>query len=191
MATSTNTIKTRIQLKSDTEANWNKAGPKDGSLGFVPLLGELIVYTADATHPFSRLKVGDGVTNVVSLPFIDSGTLNGEETEIVKINNRNLFPSPGSEDKLYVDLSTNKIYHYTAANGYIQLSNFDFSLTKSTIKYPTRWYAGTKTYAELDNNMLKIVNGSLPVLDLVEKDVVTGINKGVDINGQLHWESIN
>jgi hypothetical protein len=31
-----NTIKTRIQLKNDTEANWNKAGPKDGSLGFIP-----------------------------------------------------------------------------------------------------------------------------------------------------------
>ena len=78
MATSTNTIKTRIQLKSDTEANWNKAGPKEGSDGFVPLLGELIVYTADSTHPFSRLKIGDGNTNVVSLPFIDAGTINGE-----------------------------------------------------------------------------------------------------------------
>jgi len=77
MAVSNNTIKTRIQLKSDTEANWNKAGPKDNSNGFVPLSGELIIYSADAAHPFSRLKVGDGVTNVVNLPFIDSGTLNG------------------------------------------------------------------------------------------------------------------
>jgi hypothetical protein len=84
MATNTNTLKTRIQLKSDTEANWNKAGPKDGSLGFIPLRGELIIYSADETHAFSRLKVGDGVTNVTALPFIDAGTLNGEETELVK-----------------------------------------------------------------------------------------------------------
>ena len=76
MATANNTIKTRIQLKSDTEANWSKAGPKEGSNGFVPLSGELIVYTADATHPFSRLKVGDGVTTVINLPFIDSNTMN-------------------------------------------------------------------------------------------------------------------
>ena len=77
MATSTNTLKTRVQLKSDTEANWNKAGPKEGSAGFIPLLGELIVYTADDAHPFSRLKIGDGSTNVVRLPFIDAGTIGG------------------------------------------------------------------------------------------------------------------
>jgi hypothetical protein len=38
-----NTLRTRIQLKSDTENNWNIAGGR----GFVPLLGEMIVYTAD------------------------------------------------------------------------------------------------------------------------------------------------
>ena len=70
-------VNTRIQLKSDTEANWLKAGPKDGSRGFVPLSGELIVYLPDDTHPFSRLKVGDGNTNVVDLPFIDAETING------------------------------------------------------------------------------------------------------------------
>jgi len=118
MATANNTIKTRIQLKSDTEENWNKAGPKNGSNGFVPLLGELIVYTADATHPFCRLKVGDGITNVVGLPFIDSGTINGEEVELVKKSTFNEFPSPGNSDKLYIDLSTNRIYHYTGATGY-------------------------------------------------------------------------
>jgi len=72
MATANNTIKTRIQLKSDTEENWDKAGPKDGSTGFVPLKGELIVYIEDSTHPFSRLKVGDGRTNVTLLPFVDA-----------------------------------------------------------------------------------------------------------------------
>ena len=33
-----NTIKTRIQLKNDTEENWNKA------VNFVPKQGELIIY---------------------------------------------------------------------------------------------------------------------------------------------------
>lgn len=78
------TIKSRIQLKNDTEANWNKAGPKDNSPGFIPLQGEVIIYSTDDTHPFFRLKVGDGETNVVNLPFIDAGTLNGVEVNNIE-----------------------------------------------------------------------------------------------------------
>ena len=71
----TNTIKTRIQLKNDTEAHWNLA------TNFVPKQGEVIIYSADDTHPFSRLKVGDGNTTVSNLPFIDAATLNGIKME--------------------------------------------------------------------------------------------------------------
>lgn len=101
------TIKSRIQLKNDTEANWNKAGPKDGSQGFIPLRGELIIYSADETHPFFRLKVGDGETNVVNLPFIDAGTLSGVEInniEAKKLQHKLIFGAgevyqfDGSED---------------------------------------------------------------------------------------------
>lgn len=58
------TVKTRIQLKCDTEANWGKAKT------FVPLRGEVIIYSIDDFTPFCRLKVGDGSTPVVDLPFI-------------------------------------------------------------------------------------------------------------------------
>lgn len=177
MATANNTIKTRIRLKSDTEANWNKAGPKDGSAGFVPLQGELIVYSADATHPFSRLKVGDGSTNVVNLPFIDAGTLNGEETEIVKKDSFSQFPSPGSEDKLYVDLSTKRIYHYAAASGYTQLSNFNYNVSKSSIGSVVSWLPGVAAQAKVENNILKITNGMLPELLWLKTDVVTNVTK--------------
>ena len=77
------TINTRIQLKNDTEANWKKSvltgegGTKASGTSFVPLLGELIIYSADDAHPFSRLKVGNGTTNVVQLPFVDAGTIGG------------------------------------------------------------------------------------------------------------------
>jgi len=71
----TNTIKTRIQLKNDTEAHWDLA------TNFVPKQGEVIIYSADDTHPFSRLKVGDGNTTVSNLPFIDAATLNGIKME--------------------------------------------------------------------------------------------------------------
>ena len=56
-------MKTRIIHKHDTEENWNKA------TNFIPKQGEIIVYDVDATHVYERFKIGDGVTNVNSLPF--------------------------------------------------------------------------------------------------------------------------
>jgi len=72
----TTAIKTRIQLKNDTEAHWLLA------TNFVPLQGEVIIYSADDTHPFSRLKVGNGTTTVSNLPFIDAQTIDGHSLKI-------------------------------------------------------------------------------------------------------------
>ena len=177
MATANNTIKTRIQLKSDTEANWNKAAPKDNSPGFVPLNGELIIYSADATHAFSRLKVGDGETNVVNLPFIDAGTLNGEETEIKKYPDYSSFPQPGSPQFLYVDLSTNRIYHFENASGYTQLSNFDFTVSKSTIGSVISWAPGMPTTATVQDNTFQVTTGLIPELLWEQRQVVTNVTK--------------
>ena len=70
------TIKTRIQMKNDVEANWNQA------TNFIPKKGEIIVYSPDINHNYSRLKIGDGSTTVINLPFIDSATISG-----ININN--------------------------------------------------------------------------------------------------------
>lgn len=59
-------LKSRLKQKHDTEANWNKA------TNFVPLAGEIIVYDADSTHRFSRIKVGNGSTKVTELPFLSN-----------------------------------------------------------------------------------------------------------------------
>lgn len=92
----TNTIKTRIQLKCDTEANWNKSvlvseGGVEKTTGtsFIPREGEVIIYKADDTHPFSRLKVGDGTTNVVRLPFVGALNINGQSIEVATTNEWN------------------------------------------------------------------------------------------------------
>ncbi len=180
MATTNNTIKTRIQLKSDTEANWNKAGPKNGSLGFIPLRGELIIYSADETHAFSRLKIGNGETNVVDLPFIDSGTLNGKETEIIQYSNKQSFPQSGSEDKLYVDLTTNRIYCYSNNVGYNQLSNFTYNVSTTSINTVGYWGAGSMTNVSVENNTLIITNGITPQLLTSPVSVVTGVTKVVN-----------
>ena len=87
-------ISTRIQLKNDTEANWKKSvlttdnsmGTKEaieGARSFVPRNGEVIIFKADENYSFPRIKIGDGVTNVLSLPFATGVTsVNGEIGDI-------------------------------------------------------------------------------------------------------------
>lgn len=48
----------RVVMKHDIKANWDKA------TGFIPLEGEIIVYT-----DLNRFKVGDGSNFVSQLPF--------------------------------------------------------------------------------------------------------------------------
>lgn len=166
----TNTLTSRIRLKADIEANWI-AHP------IIPLAGELIIYSADATHSYTRLKVGDGTTNVNALPFIDSGTINGEEVEIAKYESFSAFPARGSADKLYIDLSNNRIYHYTGTNGYTQLSNFEFNISKTSAAKITSWSPGLMTNATVGNNTLTIINGLLPELLYYDTQVVSNITK--------------
>ena len=70
------TLKTRVVLKHDTEANWNKA------TNFIPKKGEVIIYDPDGTHTYSRQKVGDGIKNINELPFLGAtvGTADSSES---------------------------------------------------------------------------------------------------------------
>lgn len=63
------TLKTRVVLKHDTEANWNKATT------FVPKKGEVIIYDPDSNYSYSRQKIGDGTKTIVNLPFSDLLTI--------------------------------------------------------------------------------------------------------------------
>jgi hypothetical protein len=75
--TTTKNIKTRVMLKHDYEANWNKAE------NFIPLAGEVIIYDADidapeelrGTNSLPRLKLGDGKNLVHDLPFLLNATI--------------------------------------------------------------------------------------------------------------------
>ena len=62
-------IKARILHTHDTEANWNLCAK------FIPKQGEIIVYDIDENISYSRIKVGDGITSVVDLPFANEGLL--------------------------------------------------------------------------------------------------------------------
>ena len=67
-------IKSRIILKHDIEENWNKAE------SFIPKQGEIIIYDTDDNFTYSRMKIGDGVTNVINLPFSNQSA--GQQEQI-------------------------------------------------------------------------------------------------------------
>ena len=62
------TITTRVQMKTDTASNWEKA------TNFIPKKGEIIVYSGNPP----RIKVGNGTTKVNALPFATSSVYVGE-----------------------------------------------------------------------------------------------------------------
>lgn len=171
-----NTIKTRIQLKSDTETNWNKAGPKDNSPGFIPLAGELIIYTPDNTHNYSRLKVGDGSTNVTLLPFIDAGTVNGDTivNEIVYVND--IMPVSGDSTKLYVNTLNNAIYYYDGLN-WQKLSNYTYTITTSDASTISRWDKGSVPTFSMSGGSLTIKFGTEPTLNHLNTPFVKSVTK--------------
>ena len=63
-------MKKQITLKHDLSVNWAKA------INFVPKIDELILYDGvmeNGTYvELPRLKLGDGVTKLKDLPFLDS-----------------------------------------------------------------------------------------------------------------------
>ena len=83
-------IKTRIQSKNGTEAEWNLA------TNFIPLKGEVIIYNTDGENIFPRIKIGDGETVVGQLPFANEEITEEEINEICEVI------SEASEGKGYV-----------------------------------------------------------------------------------------
>lgn len=64
----TKTLNTRIQMKMDSEANFNAVGTT-----LVPLAGEMLIVMR--TDGSVGLKVGDGTSNYSTLQFIDNSIL--------------------------------------------------------------------------------------------------------------------
>ena len=60
-------INARFQNKHDVEVSWLNL------TNFIPLQGEFIIYDPDENYSYPRVKVGDGVLDINSLPFITDG----------------------------------------------------------------------------------------------------------------------
>lgn len=69
-------INARVINKHDTEANWNNHS------NFIPNKSEIIVYDKDDNYNYPRVKIGDGVTNVNLLPFLNE-VISNDEIDII------------------------------------------------------------------------------------------------------------
>lgn len=58
----------RLKNKHDTQVTWD-------ATDFIPLAGEIVIYDADESNTVARVKIGDGVTDISELPFIDANSI--------------------------------------------------------------------------------------------------------------------
>lgn len=100
MSTNVKKVKTRIQNKCDTTANWSQA------TGFLPLKGETIAianeqYTdtvnaiTTAKYPKPKLKIGDGITALQDLPYINA-------TNVYMCDDHEITCYPETRDTVFV-----------------------------------------------------------------------------------------
>lgn len=92
-----NVLKARQVQKHDTEANWITAGTN----GFIPKKGEIIIYDKDSTHTTVRIKIGDGSSNISSLPFLLDGYATEDQVESSTLVWKNFDDS--TDEYTYVD----------------------------------------------------------------------------------------
>jgi hypothetical protein len=76
------TVQTRIQLKRDTTENWNNAR------GFIPMPGEVIVYTDYETKTYEVEEYGEKVTKTVEIPNIKVGTGNAYVQDLAFVDEK-------------------------------------------------------------------------------------------------------
>lgn len=76
------TVQTRIQLKRDTTENWNNAR------GFIPMVGEVIVYTDYETKTYEVEEYGEKVTKTVEIPNIKVGTGNAYVQDLAFVDEK-------------------------------------------------------------------------------------------------------
>lgn len=121
MATEKN-ITSRVINKHDIEANWNKATT------FIPKPGEIIIYDADETHTYARVKIGDGDKTVIELPFYGDNIEAIEELdEKIESYNTNLnteISNKADQDNVYtkaeIDGKLTGALHYRGSKNTFQ-----------------------------------------------------------------------
>ena len=169
------TLQTRVQMKHDTETNWNKA------TNFVPLAGEIIVYDVDETNLTPRVKIGDGSTLLADLPFtylpLTGGTLNGnlEVNGDISISGTGLLLNSGRENFPAVGITNMPI-----------MSGADFSIPELTFFGVDK---SSDNSLELSTQQVLLSNIADPIYDYnaatknyVDERIYIGADAPADIN---------
>lgn len=94
-------LHTRIQLKRDTTENWNNAR------GFIPLPGEIIIYTDYETKTYTVEEYGEAVTKTVNIPNIKIGTGNAyvQDLSFVDEKTRDILLNHINNQEVHVTLA--------------------------------------------------------------------------------------
>lgn len=68
-------LKVRLVHAHDTQAEWDKVS------NFIPRAGEVIIFDPDGGYEYSRCKIGDGVTTLDKLPYVNTPVFVGTYQE--------------------------------------------------------------------------------------------------------------
>lgn len=109
------TIKTRIQNKIDTSANWAKATT------FIPLKGEIIIYS-----DLRKIKIGDGTTLVGSLPFANAEQA-ASATSATTASKLGASTVGAGDQPIYLNNGTPKVASNVNKEAYLQWGGKNFS----------------------------------------------------------------
>ena len=117
-----NKFNTRMQQKIDTYENWSKA------TNFIPLKGELIIYTTDENDEDKiGLKIGNGQDNVNILPFVEIAAAGGAGGGTTTPQIQSDWLQENSSKKDYIK---NKPFYALPAE-----HNFDLGLNRTFEEY--------------------------------------------------------
>lgn len=189
-------LNSRIIHKHDVESNWNKA------TNFIPKQGELIVYDKDSTYTYERFKIGDGVTNVNSLPFAD-------DTKVDKVSGKGLSTNDyttveknklaGIADgatNVIVDsklstTSTNAVQNKAVAT---EINNLNTLVGDTSVSSQISNAVNTKADKSgwtVEKNITTDASGNLIATDFIQADLAQNDNtKANYVNGIIRQESL-
>ena len=171
-------INARIIHKHDTEANWNLA------TNFTPKQGEIVVYDVDDTYTYERFKIGDGVTNVNSLPFTavevltvvitqnDDSSFSADKTyaEIIEAINQHKVVQLSDMDKNVVPLT------------WLKNENIGFTMTygyeNNGVAGALRHYIGS--YEWVISSANEVYRHSYEVSNVTNEDIVSIVNNAIN-----------
>lgn len=99
-------LNTRQLQKYDIESNWNSTPD------FIPKAGEVIIYSPDENTFYPRMKIGNGVTAIANLPFVNKYLEDKIPTQISQLENDSKFLNQEEIEGLFKNLGADKVLRF-------------------------------------------------------------------------------